>query len=503
MKKMMKVAAACAVALTLLSANAVAKKDKGEATKKEKPAKEKPAKAEKAKPVKKVKFDQAKFDAAYSIGDYATCAGMLLGKADKNTLVKDMLDADMLLYLGGDYQNAGKGFLETYGTMQQVRAEMDAGKSMAAAMGGENSIKYTGTVYERYLDWSMRLATALGNKQYDVAGGIVKDYTGTFMAEIQALQKQEEEIAAASENSKDSDQYKKAKAAFKLVNVNEKDIDALWDKQPDKPTEADKYDKSPFFSYLGTLAWAVNDDFDHAEEFADKFGVSQAKDITKVPAGKGRLEVVALSGQIGKREDASANVKPTEIRVPNPVPALDVPYFSLYAKVSYPKFDAAEYRNNHAINGVRVTLSDGQSQNATVIEDFDLAVEKDVKQKARAAYSRSVFRNVVKNSVTAGTLATAIAGALSGNKIAVAAANIVILGLPKAVEAIVNLERADVRQGVYFPHMASAKGFNVEPGTYTVTVEYLNGSDVVETKTIENVVVDAGKVSVAVSACEK
>ena len=155
---------------------------------------------------------------------------------------------------------------------------------------------------------------------------------------------------------------------------------------------------------------------------------------------------------------------------------------------------------------MRVTLSNGESKKAALVEDFDEAVRIDVAQKARGAYSRSVFRNVVKNSTAAASvIAAGIAlRQASDNAIAYTLAQIVFSqAVSAAAGAVVNLERADIRQGVYFPNKASAAGFSVDPGIYSVTIEYMSGSNVVEKKTIEKVVVEGGKVNVEVSLCEK
>ena len=55
--------------------------------------------------------------------------------------------------------------------------------------------------------------------------------------------------------------------------------------------------------------------------------------------------------------------------------------------------------------------------------------------------------------------------------------------------------KADVRQASYFPNKASAAGFTVAPGTYSVTVEYSDGTKDV----IQNISVVAGKPTVVVS----
>lgn len=193
MKKITRAIAASAILVALMSSCAStknvekapkakteksAKADKKE--KAEKPAKEEKAKSEKAaKPakVKKVKFDQAAYNAAFEAGDYATCLGMISSKNNQNDMIKDHLDANMLMYLLQDYTGSGKGFLETYGEMQQVSSSMTAGDVMKAALISETSVKYTGAEYERYLAWSMRLANAMNLGQADVAKGIMKDYT--------------------------------------------------------------------------------------------------------------------------------------------------------------------------------------------------------------------------------------------------------------------------------------------------------------------------------------
>ena len=472
----------------MFASSATAKKaGKDSSAKTEKTAK---SKNEKPKSVKKVKFDQAGYDAAYAKGDYETCASMLFGKGDEKNLVKDLLDADMLVYLTKNYSEAGKAFLETYGKMQQASSEMTGGKALGAALGGENAVKYSGAEYERYLAWSMRLSSALASGQNDVANGIMKDYVGTFMDEIQALRALNEELANGSESALESDDFKNAEAALKKAGVD-LGISKMTSGKPAK--SAEKYDNSRFFNYLGTVAYAASGDFDHAAEFASTYKVSDGfvKEVVNVPSGKGRLEVVAFSGTIGKRsEHENKN-------------AVSVAGANIYTKIVYPEF----IPNAHEISKVRVTLSDGTNKNASQVENFDKAVRIDVAQKARGAYSRSVFRNVVKNSASVAAIIAANQGLekAGSNPLAAKAAQIAVdKAVDAAVSAIVDTEKADVRQGVYFPHMAHAAGFSCAPGTYTVKIEYLNDKgSVVDEKTIENVVVESGKVQVAVSACER
>ena len=261
------------------------------------------------------------------------------------------------------------------------------------------------------------------------------------------------------------------------------------------------YETSPLMSYLGTVVYAANDDFDHAKDSSlmlkkDNADVDVA-DTVSVPAGKGRLEVLALSGTVGKREEfATPLVQVCE--------AYGIP---VMFKMTYPQFNAANA--NHSINAVEVTLSNGETKVASLVEDFDKAVEDDVKSKQAGAYARSLTRNIVKNSVAIGSVVAAdITRQKAPNdmakNIAEAAYTAAVIALPKAMPLIIDAEKADVRQGEYFPHMASAAGFTVDAGTYTVTVKYLaKDNSVVAEKTIENVVVNNGKVSVTVASCAK
>ena len=461
------------------------------------------AKNEKTKKLKKIKFNQAAYDSAYAAGDYSKCVSMLYSKkADKNA-VKNYLDIDMLLYFTSDYVASGKGFLETQGQMQRLSADMTSGKTVQAALGGENSTTYTGAVYERLLAYSMRAVNAIGAGELDVAKGVIYTYTGDYKDVIVPLLAQQKEIEASSDKLLGDEKVSGAMGTLKALGVNV----SMGSVSAQTPAKANSvYETSPFLSYLGTVVFAANEDSDHAKEFssilrtaAPKVDVSEA---VKVPAGKGRLEVVALSGTLGKRQEG---VQELNLGV---IPGT---IFPMKFKIVYPVFDIS--RQNHKITSINVKLSDGTSRKAVVVENFDNAVALDVANKARGAYNRSVFRNITKNAASIpATVATYIAAKetldhVGSNTFARLAAEIGInaatQGVRVALEAIVDAEKADVRQASYFPHLASAAGFTVAPGTYTVTVEYLSGNSVVETKKIENVVVKEGRVSVEVSSCEK
>lgn len=440
------------------------------------------------------KFNQEMYDAAYNSEDYATCAAMLEGKKAGTSAIKNSLDVNMLKYYADDYAGSGKGFVETKQQFQDVTAGMTPAKVMQAALVSENSVEYSGPVYERILSYSMRAIDSIQLDAIDSAVGVMNDYTGTYKDIVETVVNQQKELEEAADAK--SDDVEKALEVYKKAGLS---LDLGQFTAPAKYKSS--YETSPLMSYLGTVVYAANDDFDHAKDSSlmlkkDNADVDVA-DTVSVPAGKGRLEVLALSGTIGKREEFA-----TDLVAVGAVYGIPVMF-----KMTYPQFNAANA--NHSINAVEVTLSNGETKVASLVEDFDKAVEDDVKSKQAGAYARSLTRNIVKNSVAIGSVVAAdITRQKAPNdmakNIAEAAYTAAVIALPKAMPLIIDAEKADVRQGEYFPHMASAAGFTVDAGTYTVTVKYLaKDNSVVAEKTIENVVVNNGKVSVTVASCAK
>lgn len=483
MKKLVKMVAVLATALVLLAGCAsTSKADGSDDTK--------TAKTEKSKKAKKGKYDQAAFDAAFKSGDFETCIGMLESRGSDQILTE--LDSSMLQYLKKDYAASGREFVQTQADMQQVSKDQTAGKAMEAALIGENSVTYSGTTYERILAYSMKAVNALKMGRVDNAVGVMNEYTGNYKDEIAALVQQQKETAQSSEGIVNDPKVTTATDALGKAGFSVP-FEELVKEAPAASSAV--YDASPFLAYLGTLTYAANGDAVHAKDFASvlkstKASVDVSEDLA-VPAGKGRLDVIALSDVIGKRTDAG---KIKQIAAVGDV--------ILNFKLAYPAFEA----QNHGISVSKVTLSNGASEKFTLIEDFDEAVKIDVASKAKGAYNRSLFRNITKNSAAVVAGAAALGSAQEQvqkatnpiqAKAAAKAYEIAVENINKGVTAVVEAEKADVRQAAYFPNKASAAGFTVEPGTYTVTVEYSNGKKDV----IPNVTVAAGKPTVVVSEC--
>lgn len=431
-------------------------------------AKESESKKTDKKKIKVKKYDQAAFDTAFAAKDYDTCLAYL--EVRKSDLILNDVDTYMLQYLNKDYQSSGRTINDTQSDMSQIANGMTAAGTVKAALIGENSVEYYGPTYERMLTYSMKAVNNLKAGSVSGAKGVMDDFTGNYKAEIADIVQQQKEVDAADY----SDQINKTNELLSKVNLGF-DLSKL-----SSPEGSDKYyENSAFLSYLGTIVYAANGDSTHAADFQKVLrtlnsNVDVSKDIA-VPAGKGRIDVVSLTDEIGKRSEGGSGL----VQVLNYQNVVEVNF-----KIVYPDFVAPE----HKISVKKVTLSDGQESAFTLVEDFDEAVKMDVLSRQKGAYNRSLTRNVVKNGASIATCVAALAKGGTAAKLAVPAFN-------KAMEKVISLEKADVRQGTYFPNKASAAGFTVAPGTYTVTVEYSDGSKDV----IDNVVVSAGKPTIVVS----
>ena len=438
---------------------------------------------------KKSKYDAAAFEKAYKAGDFEACLGMLESRGSDSILTG--LDSSMLHYLKKDYAASGREFTTTQSEMNSVSKDMTAAKTMEAALISENSVTYSGATYERILAYSMKAVDSFKMGNVPSAVGVMNDYTGNYKEEIAALVAQQKELAKSSDGITNDPKVSQAADAMSKAGVPV-NISALTSKAPAASSAV--YEASPFLAYLGTLAYAANGDSVHAKDFASVLkstnaAVDVSEDLT-VPAGKGRLDVIALTDKIGQRTQAG------EQELIGQIGNVFVNF-----KVVYPVFG----KQNHSVSVKNVTLSNGESKSFTLVEDFDKAVKADVESKARGAYNRSLFRNITKNSAAVVAGVASLKGAeealnkAQGNALKAAAAQkayeVAVTGVNKTLIEVVDAEKADVRQASYFPNKASAAGFTVAPGTYSVTVEYSDGTKDV----IQNISVVAGKPTVVVS----
>ncbi|MDR1971643.1 MAG: hypothetical protein LBQ46_06955 [Treponema sp.] len=192
-----------------------------------------------------------------------------------------------------------------------------------------------------------------------------------------------------------------------------------------------------------------------------------------VPSGMARLNVVAFAGLSPVKQE---NV----LSVPIPLPS----NAANQAKLALPQLVIRPSN----ITGVRVELQDGQSFSLDLIEDMESVAIETFKAKYALTFLKTITRVAIK--AIAGEVATQAAEQAGGF------GSLVSFGSKLAADAS---ESADIRLSRYFPGKAYVGGITLDPGTYSFTVQFNDGSS----KVFENVEVKAGALNLVEAVCLK
>ena len=473
--------------------------------------------------VKKKKYNEARFYKALDDGDFETATAFLLGqKITNRERIRQYLDLAFAEHFGKVYDSSIEVCNKVDALMEDAVTK-SVTRTVLSATLNENASEYSGRVYE-YLYVNLFNALNYYHKG-DMEGALV---------EIRKIaNKQREYIAKYGKAvlAKDAPQKREitdADYAAALFGIN---MPALIAKSPPQATKDDVFRDSAASRYVSMLFRLMNGDADDARIDADVIAMLSprfpAAQMLAIPEGKGRLDVLAFYGLIGRRYEQSfyfpgdvvnglaglnfsvIGIGSSAMIVMPPFPnGVVIPAFRL--KFVYPAFDASSIRQH--IAGVRILVSaanasgksavvrtaagkhDGQSVVGTdgkgeaaavcdlsLLEDFNDAVDKDVRTHAAKAFARSVVRSLLKKSaaVTAGEATLAALADKNSNKKSFADAllyELAYLSVSAAIDAVDAAETADVRQSVCLPARAYAGGCAVEPGSYDVTVQYVDAS---------------------------
>lgn len=222
-------------------------------------------------------------------------------------------------------------------------------------------------------------------------------------------------------------------------------------------------------------------DDDHGPIIAELKALAPQVDMSfynSFNASKGRIEVLTLAGLIAQKAE-HLEVIPTRITIGGEM----VP-----AKFSWPEYreDSANLR---VPPSVKITLSNGASKNAIVLEDFDLAVKADIALNARKYAARHLI--CANQSLYEARLAD------MRNQKVLEEGRGRLTTVDSIYEGFFLEQKSDLRQAMAFPSKAYCAGFDVAPGTYSVTIDYGNG----KSETIENIVVVSGRSTLVESIC--
>ena len=446
-----------------------------------------------------IKYNQKKFDAAFEKKNYSTCIAMLHDKNKDGKDIRDNLDEAMLCYMLNDYESSSEIFELTDSLMQEAFTK-SISKTMGATLFNDNIAEYPGNVYEYLFVNSFNALNYI--HMGDLENALV-ELNKAAVKENEYLSKYGDFALADAVSSDEKSEMEKSAGKLGL-NLSEYKADS-----PKKPTMADLYRDSAFLRYLSLVLYSAAGNRSSVEVDAKVLAtlgsnINVSEDVN-IPAGKGRLGVLALSGLIGRRHEAkfeTPQVLPFYVPIDGAKPIL----FKL--KFVWPEYSGQDPQ----ITDIEIELKDVGKKSAVVIEDFDEALAKDVRLKANRAFNRSMIRSISKK--TAG-LASAQATLISARKIAdeakgsiagVAAEATYVAAWHTAEYAVDQLDKtefADLRQGFYLPRSVSAAGFTVDPGTYSGKVTFYKDKTKVGEQSFSNVTVSANRPTLVVTSCFK
>lgn len=454
------------------------------------------------KKVKQIKYNEEDFKKARDSGDYSSCLGMVLNKTRRKAGIKDSLDMAMLYFINGDYEKASAVFEKTDNMMYDSLTKSIT-KTIAKTVANENLKEYTGNVYEYLLVNTMNCLCFYMQGDLTSAVNQLTKLSDLKLPEYRRMYG--EVVVNGKMDPSVEEEFNSSIKSLSSYSINSSVFTAA---APKKPSEKDFYKESALARYLSLILRQADGDKSQidSDEMVLKSLVKNFDDADcHIPSRKGRLDVLALAGLIGKQSSR-------ELYFPSKSTFFYVPTgTSMYRMLPVQfKFVHPVYEKKSFVTGVDVVLNNVGTKKTIVIENFNTDLEKAVKLKAYKEYGSSMTRSITKkvSGIVAG-----IAGInasytglrrLSRGSVAYTLSSLAFNALCEStkagLEAIDLTETADIRQGEFFPESANAAGFTVPAGVYSGKVIYRfeNGTKVEKKFEAE---VREGKPTLVVSSC--
>jgi hypothetical protein len=253
--------------------------------------------------------------------------------------------------------------------------------------------------------------------------------------------------------------------------------------------EASRFSNSALARYLGLLFYRGGGLGDDAridmEELKAAYQLapgiysnplpSSLEDELSIPGGLGRLNVIAFTGLSPIKEEEN-------IVIPLPYPAPNN-----WARVALPRL----VERPSVIRGIEVTLDSGESFELEILENMSAVAGETFKSRHSLVILKSIARAVIKATTSAG-FARAVEEKAEGWG--------AIVGLLGRVASEAT-EKADTRTSRYFPACAFVGGINLEPGAYSVTINYYGSQGLIGSGRRENVLVQENRLNLTEFIC--
>ena len=234
---------------------------------------------------------------------------------------------------------------------------------------------------------------------------------------------------------------------------------------------------------------------------------SVAIEKESVPAGKARLNVLALMGLMAEKvEHGQETGLPTDfiaskIVENDQIKNANLNISSILGKLSVFTTIRAVYtelKDRTTLNGPCVVTINGTDYALETIENTSEIAKKCIARKQYIASRRSIFRTSIKSIPMFVSYILLPDPATIANPITKKAAEASIGSAGDKIRTALMNDHADIRGAHYYPAEVQAAGIELDPGTYEVTVKFPGQKPI--TKSVE---VKAGKLNLLEVECLK
>ena len=188
-----------------------------------------------------------------------------------------------------------------------------------------------------------------------------------------------------------------------------------------------------------------------------------------VPSGKARLNIISFTGLSPIKKEAI---------FPYLFPFFQTPFL----KTPVFKLPVLEKRPS-AINRIEIIVDEKETFHLELLEDMGAVTEETFNARFSSLFLKTYIRTLLKYA------AADVAAIKASEK----GASSMALTYIRIARTLIDVsEKADVRMSRYLPEKAYIGGVNLEPGAYTVTVNYYSGGKIIATDVRREIIVKTG-----------
>ncbi|MDR3170556.1 MAG: hypothetical protein LBU17_02885 [Treponema sp.] len=391
----------------------------------------------------------------------------------KKNAVMLYLDKGVIEHYAGQYDDSSQDLEEGERLIQEAYTKSII-QEAASYIANDNTRDYGGEDYE---DLYINVFNALNYyHQGDLEGALVE------------IRKVNEKLQGLS------DKYEAARA--KAQSARQVDTGEV-------PSGKVNFSNSALARYLGVLFYRGNGDADDARiDFAEiqkayneapsvytnplprslvpqgEEGYETGEELA-IPPGKARLNVISFAGLSPVKQELAIQI---------PLPGL--PFPNNLAKLALPQMVSRP----SMVERVVVRIDGGEQFELDLLEDMGSVAFETFKAKYSLIFLKTFLRTFIK--AIGSSVATNAAEEQGGSGMGL------LVGILSKVASDVS-EQADIRMSRYFPQYAFVGGINLDPGTYSFTVNYYGNGGIVASYRYDQVKVEANKLNLTETVCLK